>query len=78
MAEVVAIGAGAATSLRAVFEGKRQLLKLHLPRELLFVLRIRFGVMSVLARLGARANWFQLEREFASNDFARGLEGRSR
>ncbi len=62
--EVVAIGQGASLSLRSVFEGKRELLKLHLPRELLFILRIRLGLMSVLARLGARANWYQLERSF--------------
>ena len=62
--EVVAIGSGASDSLRTVFEGKRELLKLHLPRELLFILRIRLGLMSVLARLGARANWYRLERAF--------------
>jgi predicted unusual protein kinase regulating ubiquinone biosynthesis (AarF/ABC1/UbiB family) len=69
--DVVPIGEGAAMSLRAVFEGKRELLKFHLPRELLFVLRIRFGVMSVLSRLSAHANWYRLERQFADNDFAR-------
>jgi predicted unusual protein kinase regulating ubiquinone biosynthesis (AarF/ABC1/UbiB family) len=69
--EVVAIGQGATLSLRTVFEGKRELLKLHLPRELLFVLRIRLGLMSVLARLGARANWYQLERTFAETNFVR-------
>jgi predicted unusual protein kinase regulating ubiquinone biosynthesis (AarF/ABC1/UbiB family) len=70
--EFVTIGSGAAMSLRAIFEGKRELLKLHLPGEILFVLRIRFGVMSVLARLGARANWYRLERRFTVSHFARG------
>jgi len=32
--------------------------------------RIRFGLMSVLSRLGARANWYRLERELAEGGFA--------
>jgi predicted unusual protein kinase regulating ubiquinone biosynthesis (AarF/ABC1/UbiB family) len=62
--EVRAIERGEAMPLRAVLETKRELLKLHLPEKFLFVLRIRFGVMSVLALLGARANWYRLERRF--------------
>ena len=46
--EVLSIAKGEAMPLRAVLETKRELLKLHLPGEFLFVLRIRFGVMSVL------------------------------
>jgi predicted unusual protein kinase regulating ubiquinone biosynthesis (AarF/ABC1/UbiB family) len=65
--EVLSIAKGEAMPLRAVLETKRELLKLHLPGEFLFVLRIRFGVMSVLAQLGARANWYRLERRFAEN-----------
>jgi predicted unusual protein kinase regulating ubiquinone biosynthesis (AarF/ABC1/UbiB family) len=42
--------------------GKRQLINLNLPREFLFLFRIRFGLLSVLARLGARANWYRLEQ----------------
>jgi len=30
----------------------------------MFLLRIRYGLMSVLARLGARANWYRLERRY--------------
>jgi predicted unusual protein kinase regulating ubiquinone biosynthesis (AarF/ABC1/UbiB family) len=63
--EVLAIEKGEAMPLRAVLETKRELLQLHLPAQFLFVLRIRFGVMSVLAQLGARANWYRLERQFA-------------
>jgi len=48
----------------AMMRSKRQLMKLTLPGEFLFLFRIRFGLMSVLARLGARANWYRLEREF--------------
>jgi hypothetical protein len=40
-------------------------MKLTIPGEFLFLFRIRFGLMSVLARLGAQANWPQLERRFA-------------
>jgi predicted unusual protein kinase regulating ubiquinone biosynthesis (AarF/ABC1/UbiB family) len=45
-------------------EDKRALMKLTLPGEFLFLFRIRFGLMSVLARLGARTNWFRLEERF--------------
>lgn len=55
---------GEAMSMRRAFEGKRELMKLHLPGEFLFLFRIRFGLMSVLADLGARANWYQLERRW--------------
>jgi hypothetical protein len=43
-----------------------------LPGEFLFMIRIRFGVMSVLAQLGARANWHQLERRFTESEFLGG------
>jgi hypothetical protein len=46
----------------------QELLKLSRPGEFLFLFRIRFGLLSVLARLGARANWYQLEQAY--------LEGR--
>jgi predicted unusual protein kinase regulating ubiquinone biosynthesis (AarF/ABC1/UbiB family) len=65
--ETVYIASGEAKPFGAVLESKRQLLKLHLPGEFLFIIRIRFGVMSVLARLGARANWYRLERRFAES-----------
>jgi predicted unusual protein kinase regulating ubiquinone biosynthesis (AarF/ABC1/UbiB family) len=61
----VAIAPGEARPLTEVFATKRQFLELHIPGELLFVLRIRFGLMGVLARLGSRANWYRLEREFS-------------
>ena len=50
--------------MRSIFKSKRQLMKLTLPGEFLFLFRIRFGLLSVLARLGARANWYRLERGF--------------
>jgi len=63
---------GAAMGLREVYEGKRELLRLALPGEFLFLMRIRFGLMSVLARLGARANWRRLEAGFISGH---GMQG---
>lgn len=59
------IDLGEAMSMRQVFDSKRELMKLRLPGEFLFLFRIRFGLMSVLARLGARANWYRLERDWA-------------
>jgi predicted unusual protein kinase regulating ubiquinone biosynthesis (AarF/ABC1/UbiB family) len=63
---VLAVEPGQAMPLADVIAEKRKILKLHLPGELLFILRIRFGVMSVLSRLGACANWYRLERGFAA------------
>lgn len=59
-----AVDLGAALNMREVFNRKRELMKLKLPGEFLFLFRIRFGLMSVLARLGARANWYRLERRW--------------
>ncbi len=53
---------GEARDMRQLVESKRKLMQLALPGEFLFLFRIRFGLMSVLARLGARANWFRLEQ----------------
>ena len=63
--EVLSIEPDHVMPMRAVFAKKRELLKLRLPGEILFILRIRFGVMSVLARLGSRGNWNRLERQLA-------------
>ena len=62
--EVLVVDLGEAMSMREAFEGKRELLKLTLPGEFVFLFRIRFGLMSILARLGARANWYRLERGY--------------
>ncbi len=45
--------------MRQVIESKRHLLKLTLPGEFLFLFRICFELMSVLARLKARSNWYR-------------------
>jgi predicted unusual protein kinase regulating ubiquinone biosynthesis (AarF/ABC1/UbiB family) len=61
------IDLGEALRMREVLSAKRELMKLSLPGEFLFLFRIRFGLLSVLARLGARANWYQLEKRWAES-----------
>jgi predicted unusual protein kinase regulating ubiquinone biosynthesis (AarF/ABC1/UbiB family) len=60
---------GAAMDMREVADMKLKLAKFSLPGEFLFLFRIRFGLMSVLSRLGARANWYRLEKRYVA-DFA--------
>lgn len=60
------IDLGAALSMRQVTERKRELMKLGVPGEFLFLFRIRFGLMSVLSRLGSEANWYRLEQGFVA------------
>ncbi len=55
---------GAAMEVRQVVSAKRKLAQFALPGEFLFLFRIRFGLMSVLARLGTQANWYRLERKY--------------
>jgi predicted unusual protein kinase regulating ubiquinone biosynthesis (AarF/ABC1/UbiB family) len=62
--EVQAIEVGEGMTFKGMVKSKRELMKLRLPGEFLFLLRIRFGLMSVLARLGTRANWYRLERQY--------------
>lgn len=56
----------AAVEASQLLRDKRALAKLGLPPALLFLLRLRFGMYAVLAQLGARADWGELERSFAS------------
>jgi predicted unusual protein kinase regulating ubiquinone biosynthesis (AarF/ABC1/UbiB family) len=65
--DVVAVQRGEARPLKDVMASKRQLLKLHLPAQIVFILRIRYGLMAVLAQLGAHANWYQMERSWAEH-----------
>lgn len=64
--EIQRVELGQVHDVRSIFQAKQKLLKLALPGEFLFLFRIRFGLLSILARLGARANWYQLEREYLS------------
>ncbi len=68
--EVTAVDLSSAMEMREVVKKKQQLMKFSLPGEFLFLLRIRFGRMAVLARLDARANWYRLEKRYV-DDFTR-------
>jgi predicted unusual protein kinase regulating ubiquinone biosynthesis (AarF/ABC1/UbiB family) len=59
-----AIDAGASLGASDVLADKRALLGLALPGSLLFLLRLRFGLYAVLARLGAIADWAALEHAY--------------
>src|SRR4029077_16186580 len=41
---------------------------LNMPRDFVFVNRIQWGVVSLLAQLGARENWHRIHREFHYDD----------
>ena len=56
---------GAFAGSRDLFTDKRRLMKLRLPPEMLFLFRLRFGLFSVLHRLGAEADWAALEQDWA-------------
>ena len=51
-------------ALADVMAGKRELMRLSLPGSFSFLLRIRFGLASVLDQLGARGNWDELEDSY--------------
>jgi hypothetical protein len=57
-------------AMRDVVASKRDLMRLDLPGAFLFLFRIRFGLFSVLARLGAKANWHALEESFVQQRLA--------
>lgn len=65
--EVTGIDPDQVISFQSAFRTKIELMKLRLPGEFLFLFRIRFGLMSILARLGARANWHRLEQGFIAD-----------
>ncbi len=57
-----AVDLGVGAQLKEMMAKKRDLMKLVFPGEFLFLFRLRFGLLSVLARLGARQNWLELEQ----------------
>ncbi|HEX4385005.1 MAG TPA: hypothetical protein VH083_18730 [Myxococcales bacterium] len=59
------IQAGVNVETRDLIKSKRAMLKLRIPGRLLFLFRIRFGLYSVLSRLGAEVDWQALEIELA-------------
>jgi hypothetical protein len=52
-----------AISMRQVAKLKSTLLRMRLPGKLMFLFRIRLGLYAVLARIGAKLDWNQLEDE---------------
>lgn len=50
------VRSGLPRSMRELAAGTRDVLRLHLPGKLLFLLRARFGLYAVLARLGAEVD----------------------
>ncbi len=55
---------GVGLSMRKLAFEKRKALNITLPGEFVLLLRIRLGLMAVLSRMGARANWCRLERSY--------------
>jgi predicted unusual protein kinase regulating ubiquinone biosynthesis (AarF/ABC1/UbiB family) len=53
--------------LRQVTRDKLALARLRLPGRFMFLLRIRFGLYAVLSRLGACADWAEMEQAFAES-----------
>lgn len=60
------IEAHASYESRSILDDKRAVARLRLPGRLLFLFRLRFGLYSVLASLGAVADWSALEAAHAS------------
>ena len=54
-----------AISMGHVAKLKKSLLRMRLPGKLMFLFRIRIGLYAVLARLGAKMDWIELEEELA-------------
>jgi predicted unusual protein kinase regulating ubiquinone biosynthesis (AarF/ABC1/UbiB family) len=62
--EVLELESDSGVRIREAIKSNEELLKIPLPGELLFLLRLRIGLTSVLARLGTRANWYQRVRGY--------------
>ena len=54
-----------AITMGQVAKLKTSLLRMRLPGKLMFLFRIRIGLYAVLARLGAKMDWIELEEELA-------------
>jgi predicted unusual protein kinase regulating ubiquinone biosynthesis (AarF/ABC1/UbiB family) len=52
-------------NLRQIVSDKMAIARMRVPRKLLFLLRIRFGLYSVLANLGAVCDWSSIEAGWA-------------
>ncbi len=54
-------------SIRQVAKMRKSLLRIRLPGKLAFLFRIRIGLHAVLARIGGRLDWQELEAELAES-----------
>jgi predicted unusual protein kinase regulating ubiquinone biosynthesis (AarF/ABC1/UbiB family) len=61
--ETVAFEASTSSKIQETLKSTWQLVHLTLPAEFLFLMRLRLGVTAVLARIGARANWYRKESQ---------------
>ena len=59
------ISPGAAMTIQEAQRGKMTMMRTRVPGQLVFLFRIRFGLYAVLARIGAQADWRQLETELS-------------
>ncbi len=66
------VSADAPMHAGSILRDKRAMMELALPGKLLFLLRLRFGLYAVLARIGAVADWSDLEASFDAEADARG------
>ena len=62
-----------AISMGQVARLQKSLLRLRLPGRLMFLFRVRVGLYAVLARIGARLDWIDLEEELAAERSAGGV-----
>ena len=62
--ETAPVNLSSAMAMKDIFKKKQQLMKFSLPGEFTFLFRIRFGLMSVLSKLGSVANWYRLEKQY--------------
>ncbi len=65
-----AIDATVGGTMREVARDKQLLARVALPGKLVFLFRLRFGLYSVLARMGAVADWAALESGWAEEALA--------
>jgi len=56
-----------AITMGQVAKLRKSLLRMRLPGKLMFLFRIRIGLYAVLARLGAKLDWIELEEELADS-----------
>src|SRR5512142_1594103 len=69
------IDSSIALDLGRLASDKLAIARMRLPGKLLFLLRLRFGLYSVLARLGAVCDWSALEAGWAAEARLHGVEG---